>query len=91
MAAVDPLNACAGLNTCPWRVVAAAGVSSSAQHVDAALGFLCFANVPPPLPSPWVEAHQLLWGALAAGLDMREHQEEANRLQEVLEHLNTDW
>ncbi|KAF6266815.1 hypothetical protein COO60DRAFT_1473580 [Scenedesmus sp. NREL 46B-D3] len=28
------------------------------QQAATALGFLCFANIPPPPPSPWVEAHK---------------------------------
>lgn len=61
------------------------------QDPSAALSFLCFANVPPPPPAPWVEAHKLLLGALQAACDCREDQQEADALAEALDCLDIDW
>jgi hypothetical protein len=61
------------------------------QQVATALGFLCFANVPPPAPAPWVEAHKVLLRALTAAAGMREQEEEAAGLQAALQGLNLDW
>lgn len=61
------------------------------QQVASALGFLCFANVPPPPPGPWAEAHKMLARALAAAAGNREQEEEAAGLQAALQGLDLDW
>jgi hypothetical protein len=61
------------------------------QQVATALGFLCFANVPPPAPGPWAETHKMLLRALQAAAGMRESEEEAAGLQEALQGLDLDW
>jgi hypothetical protein len=61
------------------------------QQVATALGFLCFANVPPPPPAPWVEAHKMLLRALQAAAGMQEHEEEAAGLEAALQGLDLDW
>lgn len=61
------------------------------QQVAAALGFLCFANVPPPPPAPWQEAHKLISKALRAAVGMREREDEAAGLATAVQLLDLDW
>lgn len=57
----------------------------------APLSFLCFANVPPPPPTPWCEAHSLLLAALEAAADSLEDQQQGLALAAALDSLDIDW
>ncbi|KAF8072856.1 Slc35f1 [Scenedesmus sp. PABB004] len=63
----------------------------SLAAINAALGCLCFANVPLPPPAPWVHAHALLARALSAGGAMLEEPGAAARLAGALAELDVTW
>jgi hypothetical protein len=83
--------------------VCAAGTharAGGAQEGDpsAPLSFLCFANVPPPPPAPWQDAHALLVRALAqAACSVEEEGDtqgaaaQAEALAAALDRLDIDW